>query len=138
MDVEQSRIGSVLFRATATHFDIATGLWTLWHPNLTGVLQEDLAAGELYARELVEVMRVLRMPNLIYQAMLDRCKIGTRDVVMPKPQTDWFFCGFCCMIGEIIISGGAGWWLVAMRQVTVETAVLARYAPRHGKAIVLS
>ena len=29
-------------------------------------------------------------------------------------------------------------WLVAMRQVTVETAVLARYAPRHGKAIVLS
>ena len=107
MDVEQSRIGSVLFRATATHFDIATGLWTLWHPNLTGVLQEDLAAGELYARELVEVMRVLRMPNLIYQAMLDRCKIGTRDVVMPKPQTDWFLCGFCCMIGEIIIGGGA-------------------------------
>ena len=104
MDVEQSRIGSVLFRATATHFDIATGLWTLWHPNLTGVLQEDLAAGELYARELVEVMRVLRMPNLIYQAMLDRCRVS----VLAKSQTDWFFCGFCCMIGEIIIGSFGG------------------------------
>ncbi len=105
MDAEQSRIGSVLFRATATHFDIATGLWNLWHPNLTGIPHEDLAAGELYARELVEVMHVLRMPNLIYQAMIDRCKSGGHDVSAAKPQTDWFLCGFCCMIGEIIIAG---------------------------------
>lgn len=103
MESEQTRIGSILFRTTATHFDIASGLWTLWHPKLTGVPHEDLAAGELYARELVEVMQVLRMPNLIYRAMLDRCSIRMVDLVASAQQTDWFFCGFCCMIGDILI-----------------------------------
>ena len=105
MDAEQSLIGSVLFRATASQFDSATGLWNLWCPKLTGVPQEDVAAGERYAHELVEIMRVLNMPHLMYQAMVD-CQAAHAAAVAAR-QTDWFLCGFCCKFAEIALTGGS-------------------------------
>lgn len=105
MDAEQSLIGSVLFRATASQFDSAAGLWNLWRPKLTGVPQEDVAAGEQYAHELVEAMRVLNMPHLMYQAMVD-CHAAHAAAATVR-QTDWFMCGFCCKIAEIALARGA-------------------------------
>ncbi|CAK0767825.1 hypothetical protein WCLP8_4170002 [uncultured Gammaproteobacteria bacterium] len=67
---------------------------------------QDVAAGEHYALELVELAKRLKMPHLFYQARLDACKKRGCPKATGSDPACWFSCGFYCKLGELATGRG--------------------------------